>query len=82
VPIRPCPRSRYESCASIIAGRLSSSLAVLLDQIVRLLRGPDLRALRQQAIGLHFTHSPMRSSVHPSSVIVSGGWGRTFIKRT
>src|ERR1700692_4232880 len=36
---------------------------VLLDQIVQVLRGPDLRALRQQAIGLHFTHRPVRSSV-------------------
>src|SRR5471032_2884241 len=36
---------------------------VLLDQIVQVLRGPDLRALRPQAIGLHFTHRPVRSSV-------------------
>jgi hypothetical protein len=46
---------------------------VLLDQIVQVLRGPDLRVLSQQAIGLHFTHRPVRSS-KPSSVIVSGSW--------
>ena len=33
---------------------------ILLDQV---LRGPDLRVLRQQAIGLHFTHGPVRGSV-------------------
>ena len=36
---------------------------VLLDQIVQVLRGPDLRVFRQQAIGLHFTHRPVRSSI-------------------
>jgi hypothetical protein len=36
---------------------------LLLNQIVQVLRRPDLRALRQQAIGLHFTHRPVRSSV-------------------
>jgi hypothetical protein len=32
---------------------------VLFDQIVRVLRGPDLRVLRQQAIGLHLTQRPV-----------------------
>jgi hypothetical protein len=36
---------------------------VLLDHVVQVLRGPDLRVLSQQAIGLHFTHRPMRSSI-------------------
>src|SRR5476651_2904055 len=36
---------------------------VLLDQIVQVLRGPDLRVLSQKAIGLHFTHRPVRSSI-------------------
>jgi hypothetical protein len=36
---------------------------VLFDQIIEIFRGPDLRVLRQRAIGLHLTHSPVRGSI-------------------
>jgi hypothetical protein len=37
---------------------------VLLDQIVQVLRGPDLLVLRQQAICVHLTHRPVRRHTH------------------
>jgi hypothetical protein len=36
---------------------------VLLDQIVQVLRGPDIRVLRQQAIGLHLAHRAVRGGI-------------------
>jgi len=36
---------------------------ILLDHVVQVLRGPDLRVLRQEAIGLHLTHRPVRGRV-------------------
>ena len=36
---------------------------VLLDQVVQVLRGPDLCVLRQQAIGLHLAYGPVRGSI-------------------
>ena len=36
---------------------------VLFDQVVQVLRAPDLRFLRHQAIGLHLTYRPVRGSV-------------------
>ena len=41
---------------------------VLLNHIVQILRGSDLRVFGQQAIGLHLAHRAMRGSV-----LVSGG---------
>jgi hypothetical protein len=36
---------------------------VLLDQVVQLLRGPDIRAFRQKTIGRHLTHRAVRGSI-------------------
>jgi hypothetical protein len=36
---------------------------VLLDQVVQVLRGPDLCVLRQQTIGLHLAYGPVRGSI-------------------
>ena len=36
---------------------------ILLDQIVQVLRGADLRVCRQQKIGFHFAHGPIRGDV-------------------
>jgi hypothetical protein len=36
---------------------------VLLDQIVQVLRGPDIRVIRQQANGLHFTRGAVRGGI-------------------
>ena len=36
---------------------------VLLDKMVHVLRGPDIRVLRQQAIGLHLVHGAVQGGI-------------------
>jgi hypothetical protein len=36
---------------------------VLLDQVVKILRGPDIRAFRQKTIDLHLTRRAVRGSI-------------------